>query len=97
MTGEGVSVTVKYCEVPQGLMLSEVLCMAREEVAARKREMVANLIGEEVPEGTSPLDAWLSHLCKLNGLEDTRPVPAALSEAIQYSEGARRFLWLLAG
>jgi len=91
---EGVNICVKFCEVTDELLRAEVLA-PRQEVAARKREMVANLTGEPVPEEVTPLDSWLTYLCNVNRLENTRPVPAVLVDAITCNRGATRFLWFL--
>jgi hypothetical protein len=68
----------------------------KPEKARQAKVRALAQLGLTVGDDESPLDVWHAHLCRINALEFTRPLPPALAEAILSSADAQRMEWFLA-
>ena len=64
--------------------------------ARRARVRARSALGLTVSDDESPLDVRHKHLCRINTLEFTHPLPPALADAILACADARKMEWSLA-
>ncbi|CAG0955380.1 hypothetical protein ANRL3_00517 [Anaerolineae bacterium] len=64
--------------------------------ARRARVCALAALGLTVGDDESSLDVWHKHLCRINTLEFTHPLPLVLADAILAYAGARKMEWSLA-
>ena len=80
-------------ETVRGILLVDAF---KPEKARRAKVRALAQLGLTVGDDDTPLAVWHRHLCQLNGVEYSTPLPAALADAILGSPEARRMLWFLA-
>lgn len=80
-------------ESVRGILLVDAF---KPEKARRAKVRALAPLGITVGDDETPLDAWHKHLCQLNGLEFTKPLPSALADAILGCADACRMVWFLA-
>ncbi len=68
----------------------------KPEKARRAKVRALAQLGLAVGDDEAPFDVWHKHLCQINGLEYSRPLPSSLADAIVSSTDARRMEWFLA-
>lgn len=68
----------------------------KPEKARRAKVRALASLGITVGDDKTPLDAWHKHLCRINGLEFTKPLASALADAILGCADARKMEWFLA-
>lgn len=73
-----------------------IVAAFKPEKARRAQVRALAPLGLTVGDDESPLDVWHKHLCRINALEFTQPLPGALADAILGSADARRMEWFLA-
>lgn len=74
-----------------------ILLEVRDPEGARALKIKAlEMLGVQVLEGETPLQAWCRHLHEINGLQPQYPVAEAIKEAILSDPEAVRFMYILA-
>ena len=79
-------------ETVRGILLVDAF---KPEKARRAKVRALASLGITVGDET-PLDAWHKHLCRINGLEFTKPLASALADAILGCADTRKMEWFLA-
>lgn len=85
-----------WAEVPDDSLVSESWFAANYPQGALERKWEAlQHLGIKRDDSLSPFDAYLNHLCALNGLERTTPLEWGLAKNIEATPGAITFMWWL--
>ncbi len=94
--GCGLSIKVRWLELKAREVQSGLLLDATRPLEAGKaKEKALRLLGILRRPGETFSGAWLRALCSENGLDNVRPVPVPLRDAIAANSGAMRFLFFL--
>jgi len=97
MSDSQAPIRIEFIPLDDSAVRSILLVDAFKPEKARQAKVRALAqLGLTVGDGDSPLDAWHAHLCRINALEFTRPLPSVLAEAILSSAEAQRMEWFLA-
>jgi len=89
-----MKITIDYVAIDEKT-LTLMLLLDEEQTMRIKSEILAKL-GITVHKEEKPIDAYIRHLCHINGLEFTRPLQKELTTAIYSSREALKMLFALA-